>query len=260
MGNLIKRRSIQMQMSDFAWIDSTFDNFSSFELKLGILLGLQQYLLTLANKLQALLGSSTFCDWLKQSIQNEARYVLTDSDISIVRLGSKDQLCENGLCLLEIEWPFTSSSAEEQTALPPGVTDYQAYIDQLVWLAEQRKGFLLIEHVLLLSSDNKAKSSAKNTYTDAYYLIASLIFPAYVSLLQKANFKDFLNILLDLHWPAHIQVNVVTADYNQLKKVIPAFVAWHNCLTRADALNTIGQKNATRALIQSLNLPTESQS
>jgi hypothetical protein len=224
---------------------------------------LQEYLLALAGKLEALLADSNFCDWLQQSVQTKPDYVLPNSDISILRSADKDQLFENGQRLLDIEWMGSfvpSQSSETQKTLLPGIADYQAYIDQLNWLAEQRKGFLLVEHILLLSSDNKSNTGLSRELTDAYYLTASFIFPSYIALFQQENFQKFIHRLLESHWPAHVEMRYAPTTHNQLKKIISAFVAWHNCLLEPNALNTIGQKKSTLALINLLNLPLEQQS
>lgn len=184
-----------------------FDNFSAFELKAGLLLGLPRRWRALAGKLYALLDAPDFHDWLNNS---EPRYQLPDSDISVIRSQGKDQLHEGNQCLMDI----VSCST-------PTAKDYQEYANQLLWLSTQRKGFLLIESILLVSSPQPQSFAP-------YFLTATLIFPNYVTLIQQQKFQNFIDTLVALHWPAHIEMRYLRVPYAAMRRIISSYVNWKN--------------------------------
>lgn len=204
----------QLQASDFA-------SFSTFELKLGILLGLPQYYQQLAAKLLALLEDLGFCNWIEcWSTSDATEYHLPGSDISIVRNEGKDQLFDGQQCLMDIHWDT-----------PATHEDYQEHIDQLIWLARERKGFFLVEPVLWLAG--MAKERWQEHGLQQQFLSALLVFPSYITLLQQASFMQFLHTLLALHWPAHVEARILDLSFKRLKAAIPAFIHWQNSLHQA---------------------------
>lgn len=217
-----------------------FDDFSTFELKADILLGLRSHLRNLAGKLFALLNDPVFADWLAGN--DSTRFRLIDTDISVVRDGSVDRVYEGETCLI------TLKSLEEMSSAPQR-GDYQAYAEQLLWLATQRKGFLLIEPVLLLPTQ---KTDIPLTNQAApYFLTATLIFPDYVALIQRPGFSRFIDTLCDLHWPAHVELRYQPASFLFLKAFIPIFVRWHN-----SQIGTASRDNASAILAKLLKLPS----
>jgi hypothetical protein len=195
----------------------TLGNFSAFELKLAILLGLSAHLASLADKLEALLAQDDFLQWLRTD-GGGLPWQLKDTDVSVVRGTDsngkeRQQLFDGQQCLMDI----SPVSAE-----PIGESTYRVHADQLAWLATQRKGVLLIEHILLLPEYAFNESG--------YYLAATLVLPAYVTLFQQAAFGGYLSTLEELHWPAHVRLRRLDASCTVLKPLIPLFVEWHNGL------------------------------
>jgi hypothetical protein len=220
-------------------VNADFDDFSTFELKADILLGLSAHLRNLAGKLFALLDDSGFDAWLKGG--DKTRFLLNDTDISVVRDGNADQVCEGQNSLMIIKSPEEMSSS-------PARVDYLAHAEQLLWLSTQRKGFLLIEPVLLLPTQ---KPNTPLTCEAApYFLTATLIFPDYVALIQRPCFGSFIDTLRDLHWTAHLEMRYQPASFLFLKAFIPIFVRWHNSL-RGSAT----RDNASAILAKLLKLP-----
>ncbi|WP_248798716.1 hypothetical protein [Pseudomonas sp. MWU13-2105] len=210
-------------------------NFSAFELKSGILLGLAEHLLAICGKLAVLLENPGFQDWLRAPPANNASYALPGSDISIVLLGAQHWLYEGKQQLLHI----SSSTMESVSA-----QDYRLHLDQLQWLATQRKGFVLIEHPLLLADGQQG--------TPAWYLSASLVFPDYLSLVMQDGFKTFIQTLIDQHWPAHVGVNCLTMSQVTLRALIQQFVTWHNLMSDPASER---RNAAAQALAKLLKLP-----
>lgn len=203
---------------------SDFENFSAFELKAGILLGLPGRWRSLAAKLYALLNAPGFHDWLNNS---EPSYHLADSDISVIRVQGKDQLVEGNQCLMDI----VCSSA-------PTAQDYQEYADQLLWLSTQRKGFLLIESILLVGNPQPQVLAP-------YFLTASLIFPDYVTLIQQPKFQNFIDTLVSLHWPASVEVHYLPTPFAAMSGIISSYVDWKNNRDNCNSLlHVLNQKKA----------------
>lgn len=201
-----------------------FDNFSAFELKAGILLGLSGRWRALAAKLYALLDAPDFHNWLTSA---ESRYRLADSDISVIRVQGKDQLVEGKHCLMDIV-----------SAAVPTAEDYQQHADQLLWLSTQRKGFLLIESILLLSEPQPQVLAP-------YFLTASLIFPGYVTLIQQPKFRNFIDTLLRLHWPANVEMRYLLASFDAMRDSISNYVDWKNNRDHCNSLlHVLRQKKA----------------
>ena len=206
--------------------------YSAFELKTGILLDLPTRWRLLAAQLQALLAQPSFIDWLlqpPQSTSSSATYALAHSDLSVQRsIGKPDQLFEGKQCLMQI----TSLTSGRTTA-----QDYQAYADQLSWLATQTQGGLLIESVLLLEGQgatNDATSSA--TPSSAPLLQAWLLFPGYITLTQQPPFAEYIKTLVQHHWPAHLQLVCAYLPLPSLRNIIAAYVKRNNSFKQPQVL------------------------
>jgi hypothetical protein len=206
---------------------SDFEHFSTFEHKAGILLGLPRRWRSLAGTLYALLDAPDFHDWLNNC---EPRYRLADSDISVTRGQGQDkkhQLVEGNQCLMDI---VCSSAATAE--------DYQQYADQLLWLSTQRKGFLLIESILLVGNPQPQLVAP-------YFLTASLIFPNYVTLIQQPKFQNFIDTLVSLHWPAYVEMHYVPTSFDGMKGIISNYVDWKNNRDNCNSLlHVLSQKKA----------------
>jgi hypothetical protein len=217
-----------------------FDNFATVELQLNLLLGLRQHYQLLGGLLLTLINCQQFEGWLKNT-GSESSFPLPDSDITVevkrrpVEDKYEDEVLFSGQCLLRIK------SADTQA---PMLACYQAHLDQIQWLATQRKGFLLIETLLLLEPGGLSKAELENAGLTAewFYLRTLLVFPDYVTLFGQDTFKQSLEKLAEVYWPSHVANDVIPASFVILKSVIPAFVQWHNNLKYAAA--TTGQTTA----------------
>lgn len=203
-----------------------FDNFSAFELKLNLLLGFAQRLMILASKLKELLDDDSFVEWIVSGPKTGERQFFSESELMIVRGDGEslaDRVHAGGELLLEV------SGAKGKGAT---VRHYHKHVSQLLWLAEQRKGCILIEHMLLVYQDEKPASTTSHGAPlipdDFYFLQASMLFPGYVTLAQQAYFKHYLASLVGLHWPAHIRLNIFTPSFDELSDFIAQFVVMHN--------------------------------
>lgn len=211
---------------------SDLGQYSIFELKLGILLGLSAHYQMLAAELFALLESPEFQAWLKLPVKERTRFALPDSNITVVAGKSMDQVFSGQQCLLDVIGG----------SYPPNRQDYLDHANQLLWLGRQRKGVILIEHILLSPpvaqvkadstpiSGNATNGAANRPDT----LQATLILPKYVTLIQSPEFTGFIETIKQLHWPAHLQLTVTPKSFLFLKAFIPVFVKWWNNLHKLE--------------------------
>jgi len=203
-----------------------FQQFSTFELKADILLGLSKHLLTLASKLDALLKQSDFEGWLENSAESQP-YKLADSDLSVLRGSGEHYLEDGGERLMTIAG---------NPGAAPGYDDYRQHLLQLLWLGRERKGFLLVEHVWLLPLDSD-QVPATEQGTPSHFLSASLVFPKYVSRVLQSDFQKALATLVEQHWPAHVTLRWREWPHGPLRSLIDFFVAWYNgiCAAQRDS-------------------------
>jgi len=242
---------------------------SSFELKAGLLLDLPTRLCSLATQLLRALYAPGAREWLRRDCRPGARFAVPDCELCLqaeqdgIWLYDDDgQVAEQGAqALLHMVWPApgektgwpafwrTTTTADIDMAppdapLPVGQADEQlflhahAHVWQLLWLATQRKGMLLIEPVLLQTNDSSPES------VDG--LSARLFWPDWVCLLHQ-RMADFIETLRERHWPLHVQLTEQGASFTQLAILIPPFVAWHNQYNRPEA-----SADAARELISAL--------
>lgn len=220
--------------------------YSGFELKLGILLGLHHYLRSMAGKLACLLQERTFNAWLMQA-KPQHTYTLAHADISVLRQRKKDEIFVEQQKILEIRHSARTSmeSAQVSTQDETGFAeakDYQDHLDQLYWLSEHSKGFLLCEHGLLPGQDQLARTACEH-----YALAASLVLPAYVTFFNAAPMRGFIDNLVALHWPLHVRLQQVSASYILLKKLISARITWINTQPLNSGFPTVAtQQNDTK--------------
>lgn len=223
-----------------------FARFSAFELKADIMLGLSRRLFNLADRLQALQADPGFASWLALPPGARPAYRMPDSDLS-VRCGAasvaangetvvKDQLCDGAQCLMDIVWTHNTA---------PDLSIYRAHAEQLRWLAGQRKGMILLEAVLLLPMSPLTDAAARD-----YMLTAFLLLPGYVTLVQQPSFAQFLDVLREVHWPAHVALRTTPSSFNILKAFIPAFAWWCN-----SQQNPAKANNFSATLAKLLTLP-----
>jgi hypothetical protein len=214
---------------------------SAFELKVGILLGLAKRWRMLAAKLSALLDDAAFVRWLKQPAGQSSVFTLPDSDLSARRAaGGPDRVFEGEQCLLDIVWLASGPATEEH---------YRAHADQLLWLATQTQGFLLIESVLMLDSraDNR-KDTAPASELTVPCLTAWLLFPGYTTFTSQPEFAQFIQTLLDYHWPAGVVPFRRYLSFASLQAVISAYVARINAIKDASVLEAASAKLAQQLL------------
>lgn len=198
------------------------NNFSTFEVVCDILLNLSAHLQALSSRLYALLDDAGFLAWLAQPDRSDTVFSLPNSDVS-VRAGSAcDQVFDGAQCLLDVAWLAAAAGP-----VAPAPSDYRAHANQLLWLALQRKGFLLVEHILLSpplrAGDGKGEGEAV-----AQPLGAALIFPGYVTLIGQPAFRQYVATLLNLHWPAHIAAHYRTVPFVAMQQLVTLYCAWYN--------------------------------
>ncbi len=222
---------------------SDFDNYSAFELKLNMILGLSQRSAMLANQLACLVDDINFKKWLANSSSLKNYYVSSDLDLIVVRGNSDskmDKIFSGSTCLMTLTWPINATSTIEL---------YQSYASQLQWFAEQRQGCILIEHNLLQPLTETTPSS-----DNFYYLQSSILLPDYICLNQQSNFQYYLQSLIDLHWPAHIKLNVLRVPYQGLASFSADFIKLHNYLAGAVKTNSVSHKLGSFPLSSAQNM------
>jgi hypothetical protein len=257
------------RLEAMAALDETaLEGFGSFECKAALLLDLPVRLSLLAAKLLQALSAPGIRTWLRESPAPGARFVVPDSDLYLFAHRDGLRLCEGGWrpgeeaqqALLEIEapvpgarsgWParwrvdVVADHAADAMPAPLTVADpdealflhCHAHALQLLWLATQRKGFLLLEPVLLAGDALPAADAV---------LSAVLVWPRWVCALG-GRMAGFVDTLRQRHWPAHVALEGIGAGFAQLADVIPPFVQWHNGHGRESA-----DPQATRRLAQSV--------
>lgn len=245
--------------------ESALEGFSSFECKAALLLDLSTRLSLFAAKLLQTLYAPGVREWLRAPRETGARFAVPGSDLYLFAHGDGLWMCEGvwqsgleaGQQLLEIEAPVAGARAgwpafwrvgsvvdpvEQVTIASPPVADADevlflhchAHAWQLLWLATQRKGFLLLEPGLLLAVDALPAADVA--------MCAVLAWPRWVSPLRH-RMAGFIETLRQRHWPAHVALEVIDAGFTELAALIPPFVRWHNDYGRETA-----SADATRQL------------
>lgn len=192
-------------------------DFSSFECRLDQLLGLREHLQQVIRCLKSVLADPAFMRWLLR-LDTDANIFLPDAelylqtgercDIISWRTGAQTE------SLLRINW-----SAADKGCL----ADYQQVLLQLSWLAEQRRGCLLLEPILLLD-----ESQTIETRLYAYCLAVYLIFPDAVERFRSAAFLRDLQQVQRQFFPLHLDLQLKWLTPALLQALIPSFTNWHN--------------------------------
>ena len=241
------------------------ENFTAFEHKLDILLGLSGYFLHLAGKLFALLAQSQSSGWLSNN-EPQSVFYCADVDATFFRVSEQEDRLYLGdrtdtlpgvdeLGLMQIILPSISKDNQAFRR-----QCYQDHAQQLLWLATQRKGCLLIEHQLLFAEIQTDVTQDIEFIEDIFS--ASLLLPNYVSIIGNSNstrtsdttlqmdLANYLITLTDLHWPAHLTLQTGAYSFSFMKAMIPAFLHWHN------ASNPVDQDSAATIVAKLLQLHT----
>lgn len=198
--------------------EQAFADFSTFELKCAILLGLPAHLRLLAATLGRLLQQPLFVEWLSAGSASPFRQPERDDpitgDVSLEKNAAGLAVSIGSRCVLQL--PDTPSLT---------VSDLQQYVDQLAWLGGVRQGMVLVEQGLLqthpsaMPPDDEAPMSG---------LSATLVLPDYVMLTRDPAFLQSLDMLRQLHWPGHIALDVRQCNLGQMTMLINAWCQWYN--------------------------------
>ena len=84
----------------------------------------------------------------------------------------------------------------------------------------ESEGFHLVEHILLRTSNG---FQGKN---DPYSFIMSMVFPSWPARFQKASFRNLVHELVMLASPAHVLVNILWLDPEEMKTFEKAYKDW----------------------------------
>jgi hypothetical protein len=231
--------------------DKSLEGISSFEVKLGLLLDLPAYFGTLAASLARTLYTPGLREWLVAAGNPGARFHVPDADLFLMATGQGVELHEAtgteadapSVPLLEITWappgdrtgwPESWHTLDEGVSFHPPVGAAQdgryltchAYLLQLLWLATQRRGLLLVEPLLLVPEDQVPPRAARIT--------AGLYWPNWIPQLVS-HLPTHIETLRQRHWPSHVTLTAQGLSFAQLARLIPAFVGWHNMYGQPDA-------------------------
>ncbi|MBV8872707.1 MAG: hypothetical protein JO014_08250 [Metakosakonia sp.] len=198
--------------------EQAFADFSTFELKCAILLGLPAHLRLLAATLGRLLQEPLFVEWLSAGSTSPLRQPERDDpitgDVSLEKNAAGLSVSIGSRCVLQL--PDTPSLT---------VSGLQQYVDQLAWLGGVRQGMVLVEQGLLqthpsaMPPDDAAPMSG---------LSATLVLPDYVMLTRDPAFLQSLDMLRQLHWPGHIALDIRQCNLGQMTMLINAWCQWYN--------------------------------
>lgn len=198
--------------------EQAFADFSTFELKCAILLGLPAHLRLLAATLGRLLQQPLFVEWLSAGSASPFRQPERDDpitgDVSLEKNAAGLAVSIGSRCVLQL--PDTPSLT---------VSGLQQYVDQLAWLGGVRQGMVLVEQGLLqthpsaMPPDDEAPMSG---------LSATLVLPDYVTLTRDPAFLQSLDMLRQLHWPGHIALDIRQCNLGQMTMLINAWCQWYN--------------------------------
>lgn len=224
--------------------DQAFADFSTFELKCAILLGLPAHLRLLAATLARLLQQPTFVDWL--SAGNISTFRQTDrddpitGDVSLQKIDASLAVSIGSQCVLQL--PDAPSLT---------VSGLQQYVDQLVWLGADRQGMVLVEQGLLQTYP--WATPAPDDETQASPLCATLALPDYVTLTCNPDFLQSLDMLRQLHWPGHIALDIRPCNAGQMATLINAWCQWYNLrLPEVTQSGRVSLQQATMKLLNAL--------
>lgn len=224
-----------------------FTNFSTFELKLNILLGLKQHYYLLILVLEGLITAKTGKKSTKGALQTwlqrgtEAAFELEDYDlkIEVEETANAQGVPQKVHCIFMGDQLLLKIDVTWKKATD-GIQIYQEHIAQLRWLADERKGFILLETILLLHAAGMAlqdqdvpptfeiEAPAWKWNQKVFFLQGLLLFPNYVTLVSPERFQTRLERFIEEHWPVHVAYTYQALSFAQLKAIIPEYIAWYN--------------------------------
>ncbi|MFY8093851.1 MAG: hypothetical protein ACOVN0_10280 [Niveispirillum sp.] len=230
--------------------EKSLEGISSFELKLGLILDLPTYLGTLAAALSRALYAPGARQWLGSGSHPGMRFEVPDSELFLFAThdgvflyeGRQQGAPEPDSALLYIRWDVPGHrtgwpdawhmAGSGGFAAPVGTESDErfltchAHVLQLLWLATQRRGVLLLEPVLLVP-DGQMPDAAKR-------LAACLFWPDWVPNLAR-HLPTFIETMRQRHWPSHVVLDARGLPFDRMAPLIPAFVDWQNLYGQADA-------------------------
>lgn len=107
---------------------------------------------------------------------------------------------------------------------------------QAFWFIEQRKGLLMIETGLLeehFKSETREKMPNEEPVWDTQLLF---ILPAAVKYLETNDFMTRMKAVLNDALPVQQTYEILLLDQEELARIIPLYVAWHNDLIQTKSL------------------------
>lgn len=231
--------------------ETSLAGYSSFELKLDLLLDLSTYLGNLAAALSRALYAPGVRQWLGASARPGSRFAVPDSDLFLFAVPAGVWLCEGtgpeapapGSALLEIGWDrpnahtgwpdfWHMAGSNGGFGAPVGTAEDERFLTchahalQLLWLASQRRGLLLLEPVLLPPEEEMPETALR--------LKACLFWPDWVPRLAS-HLPGFIETLRQRHWPAPVELAAQGLSFARMASLIPAFVGWYNLYGQPDA-------------------------
>lgn len=227
--------------------DQAFADFSTFELKCAILLGLPAHLRLLAATLARLLQRPTFIGWLATESGPPFADIDPDDpltgDVSVKKIDNSLAVSIGGQCVLQLaNSPLLTASGVQQ------------YVDQLAWLGGDRQGVVLVEEGLLQTHPLATASTGDEALASG--LSATLVLPDYVMLTRNPDFLQSLDMLRQLHWPGHVALHIRQCNVGNMATLITAWCQWFN-LRLPDVTQPAGVSaaQATTALLTVLQNP-----
>ncbi len=255
-------------------LPSDFSNYSTFELVSDLILGLTDYYQSMASILVQLTANENFKNWLKTAELGET-FALPHSDITVERqvvsfkqsegFLFRDQICDDGQAIIDIDSYLES----------PTRSIYYAHIDQLLWLAQQRKGFIALDSTLLNMAKDGQGGDQDTSLTlgdqpdeavivsvDSFF--ACQILPGYVRLFSNAKVIESITLLSQQYLQVQISRKTVPASFYDLYGVIVNYVGFSNAMRYFDSADKekkkISRQTAREAAIQLLKQFSSSES
>ena len=197
-----------------------FHNFSTAELRINLLLGLQQHYQTVIDVMLKLVGDERFARWTEADGPG-APFLLRDAGltITVVRHIEKDTVFLGGDALLRVDLGLRNGESI--------LSLYSHYVDQLQWLGQRRKGVLLMEPISWVCGlkDKPYTLSLCN-------LITILAIPEYLFVFNdtQSSLLSHMRQVVGQIWPAHVENHMVRLNHDDMERTIAAYTEWHNLL------------------------------
>jgi|GEM_PF-2034252 len=242
-----------------------FTNFAAVELQINLLLGLKQHYQWLAQLLALLLTSDAFSRWV---IKGNGTFHLLEHDPDLqldLRVGRKP--CEPSKDPKAVKIDTVSFGPQApmlkivgKDGHAPTLSLYQAHLDQIQWLSEQRQGGLLLEPVLWLTQVGNPRSKDDPQQTVApkvlkrisesdCFLRTFYLLPEYVCLFREETFLNTLQEVIATYWPLPVTNTYFPCDFHKFKEIIQDYIVWqNNQLNPADLSEKEAYKEQEQAL------------